>query len=193
MLVGCLAIAGIPPFSGFFSKDEIIAGAFERGDLGVVLGVVGIAGAGLTAFYMFRLYFRPSGPGARGGWDVAHPHPGRLGDERPVVLLAIGATFIGWLQVPGGWQLVVDWLEAGADGRAGHRGERLGRGDRLDRGVALAGAPSHSRGGSSSPIPTPRLAGVAPATRDGPGRPVPLRRGLRAGGGAGRAATWATS
>ena len=83
VLVGCLAIAGIPPFSGFFSKDEIIAGALDAGDLGVVLGIVGILGAGLTAFYMFRLYFRAFwGPAPEGGYDVAHPHPPGLGDGR---------------------------------------------------------------------------------------------------------------
>ena len=112
VLVGCLAIAGIPPFSGFFSKDEIIAGALDSGDLGVVLGIVGILGAGLTAFYMFRLYFRTfRGPAPEGGYDVAHPHPAGWAMAVPVVVLAIGATFIGWLQVPGGWHLVDDWLE----------------------------------------------------------------------------------
>jgi NADH-quinone oxidoreductase subunit L len=112
VLVGCLAIVGIPPFSGFFSKDEIIAGALDASDLGVVLGIVGILGAGLTAFYMFRLYFRAFwGPQPEGGWDVAHPHPSGWAMGVPVVVLAIGATFIGWLQVPGGWQLVDDWLE----------------------------------------------------------------------------------
>ncbi len=112
VLVGCLAIAGIPPFSGFFSKDEIIAGALDSGDLGVVLGIVGILGAGLTAFYMFRLYFRAFwGPRPEGGYDVPHPHPSGRAMAVPVIVLAIGATFIGWLQVPGGWQLVDDWLE----------------------------------------------------------------------------------
>ncbi len=113
VLVGCLAIAGIPPFSGFFSKDEIIAGALDSGDLGVVLGIVGILGAGLTAFYMFRLYFRAFwGAGARGRLRRRPPAPAGVGDEPcPVIVLAIGATFIGWLQVPGGWQLVDDWLE----------------------------------------------------------------------------------
>ena len=77
-----------------------------------MLGVVGIAGAALTAFYMFRLYFRAFwGPAPEGGWDVAHPHRPGWAMSVPVVLLAIGATFIGWLQVPGGWQLVDDWLE----------------------------------------------------------------------------------
>jgi NADH-quinone oxidoreductase subunit L len=112
VLVGCLAIAGIPPFSGFFSKDEIIAGALEAGDLGVVLGIVGIVGAGLTAFYMFRLYFRTFWAGApAGGWDVARPHPSGWTMSVSVVVLAIGATFVGWLQVPGGWHAVDEWLE----------------------------------------------------------------------------------
>jgi len=112
VLVGCLAIAGIPPFSGFFSKDEIIAGALDAGDLGVVLGIVGIVGAGLTAFYMFRLYFRAFwGPAPADGYDVPHPHPPGRAISVPVLVLAVGATFIGWLQVPGGWHLVDEWLE----------------------------------------------------------------------------------
>ncbi|HEY8388935.1 MAG TPA: NADH-quinone oxidoreductase subunit L [Parasegetibacter sp.] len=52
-LLGCLAIAGIPPFSGFFSKDEILMGAYAKNPL---LYYLGVAGALLTAFYMFRLY-----------------------------------------------------------------------------------------------------------------------------------------
>jgi NADH-quinone oxidoreductase subunit L len=54
MLVATLAIAGIPPFAGFFSKDEILSSAFASGHLGVWLA--GLVGALLTAFYMFRLY-----------------------------------------------------------------------------------------------------------------------------------------
>ncbi len=54
-LIACLAIAGIPPFSGFFSKDEILAAAMEHDK--VLFSVLYLA-AGLTAFYMFRLYFR---------------------------------------------------------------------------------------------------------------------------------------
>ena len=55
MLVATLAIAGIPPFAGFFSKDEILRQAFASGHYGVWLA--GLLGAVLTAFYMFRLYF----------------------------------------------------------------------------------------------------------------------------------------
>ncbi len=54
MLIACVAIAGIPPFAGFFSKDEILHGAFASGHYGVWLA--GLVGAALTAFYMFRLY-----------------------------------------------------------------------------------------------------------------------------------------
>jgi len=54
MLVGTVAIAGLPPFAGFFSKDEILADAFASGHYGV--WVVGLLGAALTGFYMFRLY-----------------------------------------------------------------------------------------------------------------------------------------
>ena len=54
-LIACLAIAGIPPFSGFFSKDEILTAAFHNNR---ILFAVMLTVAGLTAFYMFRLYFR---------------------------------------------------------------------------------------------------------------------------------------
>src|SRR5688500_14235686 len=55
VLVGCLALAGFPFFSGFFSKDEIVAAALERS---ILLGGVLLVTAFLTAYYTFRLYFR---------------------------------------------------------------------------------------------------------------------------------------
>jgi NADH-quinone oxidoreductase subunit L len=58
MIVGGLALSGIPPFSGFFSKDEIISLLFERGGWHAVLGVLGYLGALLTAIYTFRMIFR---------------------------------------------------------------------------------------------------------------------------------------
>jgi NADH-quinone oxidoreductase subunit L len=112
VLVGCLAIAGIPPFSGFFSKDEILETALEAGTLGVVLAVVGLVAAGITAFYMFRLYFRTFwGPPPEGGYDVETPHPSRWTMSWPVAALAVLATVGGLIQVPGGWHLLNDWLE----------------------------------------------------------------------------------
>jgi NADH-quinone oxidoreductase subunit L len=56
--IGALALAGFPPFSGFFSKDEILAFTINRGGGYVVLGVLGYVAAGLTAFYAFRMVFR---------------------------------------------------------------------------------------------------------------------------------------
>ena len=189
VLVGCLAIVGIPPFSGFFSKDEIIAGALEAGDLGVVLGIVGIAGAGLTAFYMFRLYFRAFwGPPPEGGYDVPHPHPPGWTMVVPIYVLAVGATFIGWLQVPGGWQLVDDWLEpamtAAPDIEVSATAEMI-----ASRGQRRPGSrrDRHRLVGLRRRSPPPRAAGRRRA-RDprAAARPVPLRRRLRAGGRAAR-------
>ena len=58
MLIGGLALSGIPPFSGFWSKDEIISIEFEQGGWHVILGVIGYVGAFLTAIYTFRMIFR---------------------------------------------------------------------------------------------------------------------------------------
>ncbi len=58
MIIGGLALVGFPPFSGLFSKDEIISLQFERGGFHVVLGVIGYLGAFLTAVYTFRMIFR---------------------------------------------------------------------------------------------------------------------------------------
>jgi NADH-quinone oxidoreductase subunit L len=58
MVIGGLALAGVPPFSGFFSKDEILTYVASRGDFYVVLAIVGYIGAFLTAVYTFRMIFR---------------------------------------------------------------------------------------------------------------------------------------
>jgi NADH-quinone oxidoreductase subunit L len=84
-LIACLAIAGIPPFSGFFSKDEILAAAFAYSP---VMGWVMTGIAALTAFYMFRLYF-----GIFWGKDVeghgSHkPHESKLPMTFPLIFLA---------------------------------------------------------------------------------------------------------
>ena len=57
-VIGGLALAGVPPFSGFFSKDEILAYTADRGDWHVALAVVGYVAAFLTAVYTFRMIFR---------------------------------------------------------------------------------------------------------------------------------------
>ncbi|MBI4640939.1 MAG: NADH-quinone oxidoreductase subunit L [Candidatus Tectomicrobia bacterium] len=55
--IGTLAIAGIPPFAGFWSKDEILAGAFSHGLVGIIVGLIGLMAVFMTAFYMFRLVY----------------------------------------------------------------------------------------------------------------------------------------
>ncbi|MCC6829906.1 MAG: NADH-quinone oxidoreductase subunit L [Thermoleophilia bacterium] len=126
---GCLAIAGIPPFSGFFSKDEILAGAIEAGTLGKVLAGVGLVGAGLTAFYMFRLLFRAfHGPEPDGGYHET-PHASGSAMAAPVVILAALATVGGFIQIPFVSHNLRDWLEPAITAdpgiEAGHGQETL--------------------------------------------------------------------
>src|SRR5262249_52861248 len=78
MLIATLAISGLPPFSGFFSKDEILAGAWFAGHPAIFL--LGLAGSALTAFYMWRLvfltFFGPSRVAHEGAHHVHQPPPG---------------------------------------------------------------------------------------------------------------------
>lgn len=85
MLAGTLAIAGVPPLAGFFSKDEILAGAFKNGH--VYLTAVGILTAGLTAFYMFRLLIMTFWE--RKGEHPPHAHESPTTMTFPLVILAL--------------------------------------------------------------------------------------------------------
>ncbi len=127
MLIGCLALAGCPPFAGFFSKDEIVGAAWLHSK---VLGAVMLFTAFLTAYYTFRLYFRvfegpevipPAPEGGGHGHDDAHDSHGAHDDAHghgsdhaeahhhnhepalmilPLVVLAIGAIVAGGLNFP---------------------------------------------------------------------------------------------
>jgi NADH-quinone oxidoreductase subunit L len=113
-LVGALSLAGIPPFSGFFSKDPIIASALARGGwLGYLTFAFAVVGSLLTGIYTFRLVFRVfHGPADSFVEKTFDPHHGEcpLVMLVPVAVLSVGATFIGWLQVPGGWSDISKWL-----------------------------------------------------------------------------------
>ena len=136
-LAGALALVGIPPFAGFFSKDPIIASTLNIGWYGYVFYACGIAGAFLTGLYTFRLWFlvfpgEPS-PFVR---EHYHDHHGREGAWTmlvPVGILAVLATVGGWIQFPPHWDPITKWLAPVAPSTRGRRGE-LDAGDRhLDR------------------------------------------------------------
>ncbi len=96
--LGYLAIIGIPPFSGFFSKDPIIEAALERpGWTGWVFGGAALLGAGLTAFYMTRLYVLTFLGRKRWTEDVEHPHESPRSMTVPMVILALGSVGAGYL------------------------------------------------------------------------------------------------
>ena len=97
-LLGCIAISGIPPFSGFFSKDEILAAAFAHNKIYWVLGVVGAA---MTAFYMFRLYATTFLGTFRGTQDQEHHlHESPKAMTYPLIVLAILSVVGGMVGIP---------------------------------------------------------------------------------------------
>jgi NADH-quinone oxidoreductase subunit L len=92
-LIACLAIAGVPPFAGFFSKEEILLAAYQNN---TIIYYIALVTSGLTAFYMFRLYFSIF-------WSKEHhPHGEKHGEGgfsmmMPLILLAIGAAAAGFI------------------------------------------------------------------------------------------------
>lgn len=91
-LVACLAIAGIPPLAGFFSKDEILAAGEMKSTL---LYIVELTVSGLTAFYMFRLYYSIFWGKEQHYHHTPHEAPYVM--TIPLMLLAIGAIFAGFI------------------------------------------------------------------------------------------------
>jgi NADH-quinone oxidoreductase subunit L len=101
MLVGCIAIAGIPPLAGFFSKDEILWSAFRIGGYGQVAWALGFVVAGMTAFYMFRLYHMTFSGTFRGTEEQAHHlHESPSSMIVPLQVLALGSILAGFVGVP---------------------------------------------------------------------------------------------
>ena len=115
-LVGALALVGIPPFAGFFSKDPIIASTLARGDaFGDVLFVACLAGAFLTGLYIFRLFFVVFG-GERSAFVEEHLHEshgrleGPLSMVWPVSVLAVLSLVGGFIQFTPFWDPITTWL-----------------------------------------------------------------------------------
>jgi NADH-quinone oxidoreductase subunit L len=100
-LAATLAIAGIPPFAGFFSKDAILASSFEAPGLGRLLWFVGLFTAGLTAFYMYRVVSLTFFGQFRGTKEQAHHlHESPASMTMPLVVLGILSVVVGWLGLP---------------------------------------------------------------------------------------------
>jgi NADH-quinone oxidoreductase subunit L len=97
-LIGCLAIAGIPPFAGFFSKDEILTAALMKSPILYVLGVMTSL---MTAFYMFRLYFLTFSGSFRGTHEQEHHlHESPFAMTFPLIVLAALSVVGGWVGIP---------------------------------------------------------------------------------------------
>jgi NADH-quinone oxidoreductase subunit L len=108
-LLGCIAIAGIPPFSGFFSKDEILSAAYQSNP---VYWVIGVLTAAMTAFYMFRLYATTFLGQFRGTQEQEHHlHESPATMTIPLVILAILAVVGGFIGIPEVFVKDGHWLE----------------------------------------------------------------------------------
>ncbi|MEO7763311.1 MAG: proton-conducting transporter membrane subunit, partial [Ferruginibacter sp.] len=116
-LIACLAISGVPPFSGFFSKEEILLAAYQNNPN---IYWIALITSGLTAFYMFRLYFsifwnKEATPSPHGEGRGEVKGEGGFAMMMPLVLLAIGAAAAGF--IPFGHYVSTDGtrLETGFD------------------------------------------------------------------------------
>lgn len=151
-LISSLAIAGVPLLSGFFSKDEILWMTFtapiEPSWLPMALWFVGFAAAGLTAFYVFRAVFLTFYGKDRVSPEAkAHLHESPPAMTMPLIILAVGATVVGFLGVPqvlGGNNMFHHWLEPVFAGHA------TGHGEHALAVSTGAGAVAASTGGHSA-------------------------------------------
>ena len=114
-LVGSLALVGIFPFAGFFSKDSILAAALDRGWYGIVIYVAGMIGALLTGLYTFRLVFivftgEPSSF-VREHYHAHHGTEGPFSMRSTVAVLAVLSTVAGFLQWAPLWHSLSTWLD----------------------------------------------------------------------------------
>ncbi|MFM2175137.1 MAG: hypothetical protein RLZZ527_213 [Actinomycetota bacterium] len=111
--LGYLAIIGVPPFAGFYSKDKIIETAFNAGGVqGIIFGSTALLGAIITAFYMTRVMLMTFAGNKRWASD-AHPHESPFLMWAPMAVLAIGSVASGYLLYSG--KAIVEWLKPVVD------------------------------------------------------------------------------
>jgi NADH-quinone oxidoreductase subunit L len=150
-LVSSLAIAGVPPLAGFFSKDEILWSVFNANTgpewLSRLLWAVGLVTAGMTAFYIFRaVYLTFYGKDNVSHEAKHHLHESPPAMTVPLMVLAAGAAVVGFLGVPaalGGVNIFHHWLEPVFAGHAG--GHEMGVG-MLSHGAVTVAAAAESHG-----------------------------------------------
>jgi NADH-quinone oxidoreductase subunit L len=120
-LIGSLALVGIPPFAGFWSKDPIIASALSDDPGTAILGVCALAGTFLTGLYTFRMFFLVwyGSPSPEVGAAAEHPHHEdravKIAFAWPVAILAVLSTVAGLLSIPGVWSPFDDWIDEVAE------------------------------------------------------------------------------
>jgi NADH-quinone oxidoreductase subunit L len=121
--LGYLAILGVPPFAGFYSKDKIIETAFNAGGIeGILLGGATLLGAAITAFYMTRVIVLTFTGTKR--WDEnAHPHESPFLMWAPMAVLAIGSVASGFLLSSG--SALVNWLQPVVNEHHEHHAEEF--------------------------------------------------------------------
>ena len=103
--IGALALAGVPPFAGFMSKDEILFEAFSAGGVGILFWAVGILTAFMTSFYIFRLIYTIfHGPSRVDRKVAASLHESPAVMTAPLIVLAVLSVTVGWTGLPiHGW------------------------------------------------------------------------------------------
>ncbi|MDQ3894420.1 MAG: NADH-quinone oxidoreductase subunit L [Actinomycetota bacterium] len=143
-LVGGLALVGVPPFAGFFSKDSILAAALARGWYGDLLYAGGMIGAFLTGLYTFRMIFIVFG-GEPSAFVREHLHtPGRdlvgVAMAVPVAALAVLSTIGGWIQFADVWTPVSNWIDTVAEPLVEASGRQEALSSVLAVALGLAGA-----------------------------------------------------
>ena len=121
--LGYLAILGVPPFAGFYSKDKIIETAFNAGGAkGILLGGAALLGAAITAFYMTRVMVMTF-IGAKRWKAESHPHESPILMTLPMILLAVGSVASGFLLSKG--SALVHWLQPVVNSQSVEEGKPL--------------------------------------------------------------------
>jgi NADH-quinone oxidoreductase subunit L len=155
-LIACIAIAGVPPFAGFFSKDEILWKAFSKGGPSMIVWVLGSIAAGMTAFYMFRMFFVTFHGQCRAPEEVKHHiHESPKVMTIPLMVLALLSIVGGWVGIPhllGGNNHIEKWLEpVFGHGAAGAESAHAGGG--LDFSLVTNAFAAHgSAGGGEASV-----------------------------------------